>query len=101
MSDFIHFKDLIPKALAHYKLTREARAALICSRFRDILPGIVGEDAPANVKTKFFKGGNLVVAVPTSIWAQRIYVHRHELLMRLNLHLEKEWVKDLRAVVES
>ncbi len=101
MGDFIHFSELIPKALAHYKLTREARASLICARFRDILPGIVGKDARESVQVKFFKGGNLVVAVPSSIWAQRVYVHRHELLLRLNLHLDKEWVKDLRAVVET
>ena len=102
MSDFTHFVDLIPKALARYKLTREARAALVCARFRDLLPGIVGTDAlPDGVRPKYFKNGFLVVAVPDSIWAQRIYVHRHELLHRINLHLDKEWVKDLRAVVET
>ncbi len=102
MGDFTHFIDLIPKALARYKLSREARAALVCARFRDLLPGIVGGDASdSGVHPKYFKNGFLVVAVPTSIWAQRIYVHRHELLHRLNLHLGKEWVKDLRAVVES
>lgn len=102
MGDFIHFSEFIPKALARYKLNREARAALVCARFRDLLSGIVGEDAAKEgVKPKYFKNGILVVTVPSSIWAQQVYVHRHELLHRLNLYLEKEWVKDLRTIVES
>lgn len=100
MNDFIHFSSFIPDALKKYKMTREARASLVCARFRKILPSIVGEDLPAAVHPKFFKGGVLYVGVPSSMWAQRVYVHRHELIMKLNLNLEKEWVKDLRTVVE-
>lgn len=100
MNDFVHFSQFVPNALKKYKLTREARAGLVCARFRTILPSIVGEDLPAAVHPKFLKAGILFVAVPSSIWAQRVFVHRHELLLKLNLHLGKEWVKDLRTVVE-
>jgi predicted nucleic acid-binding Zn ribbon protein len=100
MNDFIHFSDFIPQALRKYKLTREARATLICARFRGLMPSVVGDDLPEAVQPKFFKGGVLYVSVPSSIWAQRIYVHRHDLLMKLNLHLGQDWVKDLRTVVE-
>jgi len=101
MNDFVHFKDLIPKAIAHYKLEREARAALICCRFRELSPSIVGRDVTANVKPKFFKNGTLIVSVPSSIWAQRVYVHRHELLLKMNLGLDKAWVNDIRTYVEG
>lgn len=100
MGDFIHFKDLIPKAIAHYKMDREARAAMICARFRTAMPNIVGADAVGNVNPKFFKNGTLVLTVPNSVWAQRVYVNRHELLVQLNLHLDKPWVEDIRAYVE-
>lgn len=101
MGDFIPFLDLIPRTLARYKLDRQARAALICGRLRELLPKIVGEDAPNDgVHPKYFKGGVLMISVPNSVWAQRVIVHRHELLQRLNLYLEKPWVKDLRTVVE-
>jgi len=100
MNDFIHFSDFIPQALKKYRLTREARAGLVCARFRTILPTIVGEDAKKEVHPKFLKAGVLYVAVPNSVWAQRVYVHRHELLLKLNMHLGKEWVKDLRTIVE-
>ena len=101
MNEFIHFTNFIPQALKKYKLTREARAGLVCARFQGLLPSIVGEDLPKTVHPKFFKGGVLTVAVPSSVWAQRVYVHRHDLLMKLNLHLGKDWVKDLRTVVEN
>ena len=100
MNEFVWFKDLIPKALAHYQLERQARAALVCSRFRDLVPGIVGKDAEGVVKAKYVKGGVLYVAVPSSVWAQRVYVHRHELLTRINLESEKPLVDDLRTYVE-
>ena len=100
MNDFLPWQNFIPKALAQYKLTREARASLVCARFRQLAPDLIGEEARAAVKPKFFKGGVLYVAVPSSIWAQRVYVHRHELLLKLNLHLDKPYVHDLRTVVE-
>lgn len=100
MNEFIHFKDLIPKALRKYQLDRQARAALICARFKDLMPKVVGEDAATEVSPKSFSNGMLLVRVPTSIWAQRVFVHRHELLTQLNLHLDEAWVKDLKVVVE-
>lgn len=99
MSDFIDFKKFLPKALEKYKVTREARAALICNRFREIAPGIIGGDS-GDVKPKFFKGHVLYIAVPSSIWAQRVYVHRHDIIMKLNLEAGSEVVHDIRTVVE-
>lgn len=101
MNEFIHFSNFIPNALRKYKMTREARASLICARFRTIVPSVVGEDAPKVVRPKFVKGAVLYVAVPNSMWAQRITVHRHELLLKLNMNLGKDWVKDLRTLVEQ
>ncbi len=99
MNDFIDFKKFLPKALEKYKVTREARAALICNRFREMAPGIIGGDAH-EIHPKFFKGHTLYVAVPSSVWAQRVYVHRHDLIMKLNLDTESDLVHDIRTVVE-
>lgn len=101
MNEFVWFKDLIPKALAHYQLERQARAALVCTRFRDIMPSIVGKDAEGVIKPKYVKSGVLYVAVPSSIWAQRVYVHRHELLTRINMESDKPLVEDLRTYVDT
>ena len=101
MSDFLPLQKLIPKAISRYKMTRETRAAHICQRFRVISPEIIGEDSAQNIKPKFFKGGVLYISVPSSVWAQRVYVHRHDLIMKLNFKMEKEWVRDIRMHVEG
>lgn len=102
MTDFFTFSELVPKALAKYKMEREARAALVCQRFRTLMPSILGPDAATSIRPKFVKGKVLYVAVPSSVWAQVVYVHRHELLVQLNLNMaEHSGVSDLRTVVEE
>lgn len=101
MTDFMDFKKLLPKAIERYNMTRETRAAQICARFVKLAPSIIGEDAPEHIRPKYFKGKTLYVAVPNSMWAQRLYIHRHELIMKLNLNLEKAWVHEIRTIVEG
>lgn len=101
MNDFIQLKNLIPKAIAKYKMTREARAAHVCERFRRLAPDLIGEDVLNHVRPKFFKGHTLYLSVPNSGWAQRVYIHRHDLIMRLNLDAENEDVHEVRAYVEG
>lgn len=78
---------------------RETRAALICERFRNLAPSIIGESSMDHIQPKCFKNGILYITVPNSLWAQQIYVHRPDLLMKLNLNLDKHWVKDIRTHV--
>jgi hypothetical protein len=102
MSDFLSFTELLPRAIARYHLQRETRAALVCKKFRDLLPSIVGADAAEVVHPKYLKNGVLVVGVPTSVWAQRVYVHRHELLTKLRIQMnDADGVSDLRTVLEA
>lgn len=99
MSDFKHFSNWLPNAIAKYNMGRETRAALICERFRNLAPTVIGKEAMDHIKPKCFKGGTLYISVPNSMWAQQVYVHRHDLIMKLNLNLEKNWVEDIRAHV--
>ena len=101
MRDFVHFSQFLPNALKRYSMTRQARASLICQRFRALAPSVIGEDAQETVHPKFFKGRTLFVSVPSSVWAQRVYVHRHDLIIKLNLDLDKDWVHEIRTVVEG
>lgn len=80
-------------------MNRQARAALICERFRKLAPEVMGKESTEHIKTKFFKRGVLYISVPNSLWAQHVYVRRHDLIMKLNLNLENDWVEDIRAHV--
>lgn len=99
MSNFVNFRDFLPKAIAKYNVSRETRAAHVCARFRKLAPNVIGEDSLKHISPKFFKHGTLYVRVPSSIWAQRVYVHRHELMIQLNLD-DSLQVKDIRTLVE-
>lgn len=99
MSDFQDWKKWIPKALAKYKMTRQARAALVCERFRSIAPDLLGKEVPAAVQPKFVKNHILTISVPSSLWAQKVIVKRHEILEKLNADVEGAQVDDIRTVV--
>lgn len=99
MKDFSHFSQWIPKAIARYNISRETRAALVCERFRKLAPTLIGAESLDHVQPKYFKHGILYIAVPNSLWAQQVYVHRHDLIMKLNINLENEWVQDIRTHV--
>ena len=98
---FIDLKKLMPAAINRYNMGRETQAALICEGFRNMAPGIIWEDAADHVKPKFFKRGTLYISVPSSIYAQRVYVHRHDLIMKLNLNMDGHLVKEIRTLVEA
>lgn len=120
MSDFFDFKKLVPVALEKYMLSREARAGRVCARFRILAEELIPlgngnfdnatiseatlkdlkKEVGEIVKPKYFKGGTLYVSVPSSIWAQRVFVHRHQLITRLNEELGDSEVKEIRTVVE-
>lgn len=100
MSDFLPFQKFIPKALAKYKMTRSARAALVCERFRGLATDVLGEKCAGLVKPKFFKNNILYISVPSSTLAQSVYVHRHDLIAGLNADLDKDPVHDIRTLVE-
>lgn len=98
MSDFFHFSDLIPKAVAKYNLQRETCAAQVCQRFRELAPTLIDQEAGILLVPQFFRGGILYVNVPNSLWAQKVLVKRHELLERLNADVNLG-VKDIRTRV--
>lgn len=101
MRDFVNFREYLPKALAKYNVSRQSQAALICERFRQLAPKVVGKDAANHVAPKYFKHGVLTISVPSSVWAQHVFVHRHELLLQLNMNLDGAHVKDIRTYVEA
>lgn len=101
MNQFIDLAKLLPRAINKYQVQRQTRAAHICKRFRDLSPDLIGKDSLEHIRPKFFKGNTLYVSVPNSLWAQRVYVHRHDLIMKLNLDLDKDYVHEIRTLVEG
>lgn len=100
MGEFTSFQKLLPKALKKYKMDREARASLVCNKFRELATSLIGEDGKASVYPKFFKGGSLYISVPSSAWAQKVIVARLALIENINQELGIDSVREIRTVVE-
>lgn len=99
---FTPFQKILPKALANIGLSREAKAALICERYRKLAPRVVHEQALLHTMPKFFRGATLTVGVTNPAWAGRIATCKKDLLAALNESLGKKTVEDIKTkVVEN
>lgn len=101
MGEFTSFQKLLPKALKKYKMDREARASLVCNKFRELATALIGEESKVEIYPKFFKGGSLYISVPSSAWAQKVIFERHHLISKINEEIGEDFVHELRTVVES
>lgn len=76
---FSQLKDLLPKAIGSYGMTREVRAALVRDRARKAMRNIWGDDI-TEIRPLFFKGGVLVVECENSAWGQEVFIKKEELV---------------------
>ena len=100
MNDFFDFKNLFPAVLRKYKMSREARAGQVCTRFKVLAEDVMGEGSSEVVSAKFFKNNTLYISVPSSVWAQRVFNFRHQIITRLNEELGSEEVYEIRTVLD-
>ncbi len=99
--NFWDFTKLLPRAIEKYNMERETRASLICKKFRDFAPSIVGEKVFSHMNVKYYKNGILYVGVSHSAYAQYLHIHRHDIITKININLKNEWLKDLKTLVEN
>ncbi|MFA6528107.1 MAG: DciA family protein [Candidatus Gracilibacteria bacterium] len=76
---FSQLKDLLPKAIGSYGVTREVRASLIRDRARKAVRHIWGDDN-LEIRPLFFKGGILVVECENSAWGQEVFMKKNEFI---------------------
>ncbi|MBI4994521.1 DUF721 domain-containing protein [Candidatus Peregrinibacteria bacterium] len=96
---FTPIQKILPKAITGLKFTRQARAALVCEKYRKLAPQIVHPEALRHTYPKFFKGTILVVAVENSAWAGQIAANKEKLLNELNKTLGKKEIKNIKTAV--
>lgn len=99
---FVPFQKILPKAIAKLGLTRGARAALVCEKYRQFAPQLIHKDALSHTLPKTFIGKTLTVGVSNSAWAGQIIKQKEFLLKALNDALGPQTVKELKTrVVEQ
>lgn len=96
---FEGFQKFIPKAAAHWGVSKEAEAARICEIFRKVLVELMGEQAELseNVRPAYYRDGEFVVNVSSGAWAQEVMMRKEKIIKEMNERAEKEVVKGLRT----
>jgi len=71
----------------------------LCYRLRFEWTQVIGEKLAPFCSPREVRKGVLYLNVPSSAWAQQIRWIEHELIHKLNTHVRRTWVKEIRAVV--
>lgn len=98
---FTHIANIIPKAIRTYGLTRQAKAALICEKYRKVAPSIFSAEILINAWPKYFKGKTLVLGVSHPAYAEEVSQRKHKLKALLNESLGKDYVAAIKTVTEE
>lgn len=96
---FTPLQKILPRAIAELKFTRQARAALVCERYRKLAPQIIHPEALNYTSPKFLKEKTLTINVENSAWAQLVVTRKKPLLKRLNENLGKDKITNIKTTV--
>lgn len=99
---FTPIQKILPKAIKSLGLASEARAALICEKYRKLAPRLIHTNALHHTFPKFYRGKVLTIGVANSAWAAAVLAQKKGLIELMNKELGKKMVADLKTrVVES
>ncbi|MEK7529209.1 MAG: DUF721 domain-containing protein [Patescibacteria group bacterium] len=98
---FISIQKLVPKALAGLGIKREARAALVCERYRRTAPGVVHPEVLEYSFPRSFKNGTLTIGVTNSVWAQEISMKKEAILEEIRKGEGVPAIKALKTIISE
>ncbi len=100
MDNFTQLKDLLPRAIAKYGVSREVRAAFVCDRTRNAITTIWGNEG--GIRPLYFKDGVITVEVDNSALAQDVFMRKGELINMIeSSEVLSGSIKDVRARVSG
>ncbi|EKD47706.1 MAG: hypothetical protein ACD_65C00325G0002 [uncultured bacterium] len=96
---FIQLKELLPKAVSKYGLSREVRAAMVRDKARHAVTRFFGAEN-YSVRPMFFKDGVLHIEVDDSAVGQQVFMKKDEIINFIDAELSlKGQVKDVKIRV--
>lgn len=98
---FTHIAKIVPRAIKKYGITRQARAALICAKYRKLAPQILPPEIFIHTWPKHFRNRTLVIGVDHPIFAEQISHQKHKLQELINQSLGKNSLKNIQTKVEE
>lgn len=96
---FIQLKELLPRAVSKYGLSREVRAAMVRDKARRAVRQVFGAEG-YSVRPLFFKDGVLHIEVDDSAVSQLVFMKKEELIARIEEgSMLKGQIRDMRIRV--
>ncbi len=99
MKNLSNIKELVTKIANRRGISREASAAFVCHKYRDLAPKVVCNNILDHSFPKHFKDSILTIAVENSAWAQEIHMCKINLLAALNKELSPHKIKEIRVLI--
>jgi predicted nucleic acid-binding Zn ribbon protein len=96
---FTPFQKILPFALNKMGMAREARAALVCEKYRQLAPTAVHKEALIHTVPKFFRTKVLTIGVANPAWAAHVASRKNELMAALNNALGENYVTEIKTRV--
>ncbi|MBI5413642.1 DUF721 domain-containing protein [Candidatus Peregrinibacteria bacterium] len=78
-------------------MTREARAALVCEKYKKLAPKFVHPEALNYTSPKFYKNKVLTIGVENSAWASQVMAKQIELISEINKSLGQKLVEKIQT----
>lgn len=99
---FTPVSKILPKTFAKFGLTRQARAALVCERYRKAALQLFPPKISLHAWPKCFRGKTLIIGVDHPAYANEIIQKKEQLLALLNDKKPLKFqITDIRTKVES
>ncbi|MEI6512886.1 MAG: DUF721 domain-containing protein [bacterium] len=97
LTGFISAADALSGAMKEWKLDRDLQLRIALSAWGELVgPQIANASRPLRIKNDI-----VVIAVPSSVWAQELRFHTTELLERLNARVGEQYFKQIRFEVRT
>lgn len=100
MGDFVHLKDLIPRAASKLHLQGELKASLVLARAEKMIAELFSGQLSQLIHPKKFADGVLWCTVRNAVVAQELQQKSHILRQKLNESFGLEAVKQVRSYQE-
>ena len=98
---FTHISNLLPRAMVKKGIKRQAEAAHVCEKFRQIAPELLPPEVYEHVRVQSFKNKVLTIAVKHPVYAAEINNYKHRLTKSINDALGKQHIASIRTVLEE
>lgn len=98
---FDEFQKFLPKAAAHYNISKELKAAQVCQEFRSLSKTLLNEATREQTFARSYDGKTLTVGALNSAAAQQLAMQQHHILEAINHKFGPKTLQKIKVQVSE